>query len=438
MSEYKSYTTEQIEQAKNADIVSFLHSQGYILKQQGNNPNQLKVSGQGGLLVTVDQNVWAWTSRPPCAEQLTNNPSAKCLGGRGALEFCKRALNMSWKEAMLLLVGEGAEIKQFENKNLNFKPQEKVKFKMPEKSDNHKKVYAYLINQRMLAPQTISDFIKQGVLYQGFTEFRKQDGSVSKHENAIFLHRNEKGVPCGADVQGIYSEARFKGIIAPDETDRGFVYTKGDISKADTVYLFEAPIDLMSYVELHPEIENAQFVAMGGLKPTIAEHYIDSGKSVVSCVDNDAAGQAFNNRILKEKMKDSLSTQGGTDVEHKSCKEREPPIEFLNADVNGQKASFFISRSDYEDAKQAGAAIEKSAFVWVNRSNFTVNRECAEAGVKDFNDLLKSGKGFDKEIAEQSKEFGRKINEICDWCDQTQETINRQRAEREETANRSK
>lgn len=99
----------------------------------------------------------------------------------------------------------------------------------------------------------------------------------------------------------------------------------------------------MSFVELHPEIENAKFVSMGGLKPTIAMHYIESNMTVISCVDNDCAGQKFNDKILKEKMQDSLSMAGGSDIDKRSFTDRDPPIEYIIADINGKQCSFFLS-----------------------------------------------------------------------------------------------
>ncbi|MGN1135153.1 MAG: DUF3991 domain-containing protein [Oscillospiraceae bacterium] len=399
MGEFKRYTDEQIEQAKNADLADFVRSHGFICKNVG---KEIHVEGYGGLYINPQKNLFTVFSQ----SKSDGSPD----GGKGPLAFCQKVMGMSFMEAMQTIVGDAAEVKQFTPKS-EAAPKEKREFIMPEKSDNCKKVYAYLINQRRLDPKIISDFVKQGVLYQGFTEFTKKDGTKSKHENAIFLHINENGEPCGADVQGVYSEARFKGIIPPNETDKGFVYVKGNPEKTDTVYLFEAPIDLMSFVELHPEIENAKFVAMGGLKPTIAEHYIDSGLNIVSCVDNDKAGQAFNNRILKEKMQDSLSMAGGTDLDKRTYPDREPPIEYIIAELNGKQCSFFLSSEDFKDARNAKAEIAQSSFIWANRSNFQVNRECAEAGVKDFNDLLKLTKSGD---------FAKEVSKVADWSEKAQ------------------
>lgn len=411
MSEYKRYTNEQIEQAKNTDLAEFVKLQGFDCEKTG---REIHIKGYGGLYINPQKNNFYNFS--------------ESTGGVGALQFCQKVMGMSFLEAMKTLAGEAKEVRQFSENKPQELPKEKRDFKAPEKSDNCKKVYAYLINQRSISPGLINDFIKQGILYQGYTESVK-DGKTYKHENAVFLHKNEEGKPCGAQIQGVNSFMRFKQNVAPDETDKGFVYTKGDPKKVDTVYLFEAPIDLMSFVELHPEIENAKFVAMGGLKPSIAENYINSDLNVVSCVDNDSAGQEFNNRILSGKMQESLSVRSG-DVTAKTVKDREPPIIFLEAEVNGRESSFFLSREDYKDAAALNINIRSSAFIWVNKSNFTVNRECAEAGVKDFNDLLKSVKSSEKSPQEECKRFVEETKSIADWTDKASEKA----AERESSS----
>lgn len=482
MKEHKHYTPEQIEQANSADISDYVHSRGFACEKAG---KEIHIKGYGGLYINPETNEFYCHSAnkggrglldfckkildmpfleamreivgdPETIRQLTSKSAEELQKGDRisyagktwtvtavsdysiSLESGKdkdfisntpstRFLNeKKWTEKLteagFKFIGKAAEIKQFTPK-VTAEPQEKKEFKMPEKSPDQKKLYAYLIKQRMLSSQTINDLVKQGVLYQGYVEFPKEDGSVSKHENIIFLHRNDVGEPCGADIQGVYTASKFKGIVPPNETDRGFVYSKGDPNKTDTVYLFEAPIDLMSFVELHPEIENAKFVAMGGLKPTIAEHYINSNMNVVSCVDNDVAGQKFNNKILSEKMQEALSANED-DITPKVINDREPPLHFLEAAINGKECSIFLSRSDYKEAAAFNADIKNNVLVWVNKSNFTVNRECAEAGVKDFNDLLKNIKSAEKEVSplENTEKFVEETNKIADWAEKAKNT----------------
>lgn len=463
LKEYRHYTEEQIALANNSDIVDYVQSRGFDCQKAG---KEIHIKGYGGLYVDPETNEFYRHSQNKGGKGLLNfckqildmsfleamqeivgdpetvrqsaNKSADELQKGDRINYAGKTWTVTevsnysislesgedkdfisntpstrflnekkWTEKLtetgFKFIGKTADVKQFSPKPEMSSP-EKKEFKKPEKTPDQKKLYAYLIKQRMLSPQTISDFVKQGVLYQGYTEFKKDDGSVSKHENIIFLHKNDKGEPCGADIQGTYSESRFKGIIPPNETDKGFVYHKGDLNKSDTVYLFEAPIDLMSFVELHPEIENATFVAMGGLKPSIAEHYINSNMNVVSCVDNDTAGQDFNNRILSSKMQVALSVNGD-DVTAKVINDREPPIHFLEAAINGKECSLFLSRDDYKAAVSLNADVKNNVFVWVNKSNFSVNRECAEADVKDFNDLLKKTKFMDK------------VDDVVKWAD---------------------
>ncbi len=413
----KYYSDEQIQQANNSDLADFVKSHGFECEKRG---REIHVKGYGGLYINAEKNVFSIFSR----SKADGSPE----GGYGPLQFAQKVMGMSFPEAMREIVGEGAITKQFAPSKYADKPKEKIVFKMPEKCPDCKRVYAYLINQRGISPNLISEFIKQGILYQGYSETVK-DGKTIKNVNAIFLHRNDKGQPCGAQIQGVNSFMRFKQNVAPDETDKGFVYNKGDPQKIDTVYIFEAPIDLMSFVQLHPEIENAKFVAMGGLKPSIAEPYINSDLKVISCVDNDKAGQAFNNKILNAKLLEALSSNG-SDISVKTV-DGEPPIEFFDAELKGREASIFSSREDYKAAVKANAEIRTPSFVWNNHSNFTVCRECAEAGVKDFNDLLKKTKSEAEFPRENTQMFISEVNKMKNWAEKAQEIAAERIADRQ-------
>lgn len=378
MDEYKFYSDEQIEQAKNADLEDFLHSYGYELKQTSR--DEVKIPHYGGLIITPSKNTWSWLSRPPAPDQ---KPGAKCLGGVGAYSFCTRALGMGFKEAMQAIVGEASEVKQFVPQN-NVTQKENQEFIMPEKASSYKNLYAYLIKERKLDAAIINEFVKKGLMYQTSSEHTTDEGKTYKNENIVFLHKTKDGTICGASEQGTISSARFKKNYSGTDKDYGFVYKKGYVPDK-VVYLFEAPIDLMSFVQLHPEITNAHFVAMEGLKPSIAEHYINDDWLVYSCVDNDNAGKAFNDKILSKKMAEAF----GGKCEQITVSDREPPIEYLEAEHNGKKINLFLSDEDYKNCKSFSSTISGTSFVWKNDSRFSVITECKENGVKDFNDLLK-------------------------------------------------
>lgn len=400
MKELKHYTKEQIEQANNADIAEYVQAH-FNCEKAG---KEIHIRGYGGLYVNPNNNTFFRHSEN--------------IGGKGLLEFCKKILDMPFLEAMNECVGEAAEVKQF-SPSLKPLETEKKDFVMPEKSeDGYKSIYAYFINTRSLSPETVRTFANKGLIYPTVSKgISKTTGKPYQKTNAVFLHKNEQGQPCGADIQGIDKnpEYRFKGCAAHDNTDRGFVYDKGNIEKIDTVYIFEAPIDLMSFVELHPEIDNAKFVALSGLKPSVVEPYISSDLKVVSCVDNDAAGINFNNRILLRKMQESLDA--GENLKNHTIENGDIPINYCSMNMNGKEMSFFLSKDDFFAAQKLGEKIPGAVLSWINRSNFTINRECKEARVKDFNDLLKDRK------------FCEKVQEINQWATDVAEKANDRIAE---------
>ena len=400
MKELKHYTKEQIEQANNADIAEYVQAH-FNCEKAG---KEIHIRGYGGLYVNPNNNTFFRHSEN--------------IGGKGLLEFCKKILDMPFLEAMNECVGEAAEVKQF-SPSLKPLETEKKDFVMPEKSeDGYKSIYAYFINTRSLSPETVRTFANKGLIYPTVSKgISKTTGKPYQKTNAVFLHKNEQGQPCGADIQGIDKnpEYRFKGCAAHDNTDRGFVYDKGNIEKIDTVYIFEAPIDLMSFVELHPEIDNAKFVALSGLKPSVVEPYISSDLKVVSCVDNDAAGINFNNRILLRKMQESLDA--GENLKNHTIENGDIPINYCSMNMNGKEMSFFLSKDDFFASQKLGEKIPGAVLSWINRSNFTINRECKEAGVKDFNDLLKDRK------------FCEKVQEINQWATDVAEKANDRIAE---------
>lgn len=361
------YSDEQISEATNISIYDYARTHGYNCEKAG---KEIHIRGYGGLYVNLESN------------KFYNHSEGR--GGHGCISFVQYMEGLSFTQAMKALVGEGAikyEKREWEPVERKEKPTE---FIPPEKAATYKNLYAYLIKERKLDKDLITEFVKKEILYQTTSTTNSKDGETYKNENIVFLHRAEDGTVCGASEQGTKSSARFKKNYTGTDKDHGFLYKKGVVPNK-VVYLFEAPIDLMSFVQLHPEITDAHFVAMEGLKPSIAEHYINDDWLVYSCVDNDNAGKAFNDKILSKKMSEAF----GGKCEQITISDREPPIEYLEAEHNGKQINLFLSDDDYNNYKSIQKCESAACFVWKNNSRFLVITECKENGVKDFNDLLK-------------------------------------------------
>ena len=132
----------------------------------------------------------------------------------------------------------------------------------------------------------------------------------AKYHNAVFVGYDSNGVPRHAHKRGTYTKWEpFKGNVDACDPRYSFHW----IGQSDTVYVFEAPIDLLSFISLYQkDWQEHSYVALCG----VAEHALvqllsDAPhiRQVALCLDNDKAGiQA------RERIKQSLSERGYQDV----------------------------------------------------------------------------------------------------------------------------
>ena len=141
----------------------------------------------------------------------------------------------------------------------------------------------------------------------------------------------------------------FNGV-AYGTADNYFEYIKyQDPQKA---YVFESAIDLMSFIDLHPEISGCEYVSMGGLKPSVVNDLLNKGLKVVLCVDNDEKGKAF-----CEKFSGKCTVF--TECHHKGVKDFNELLQKLNPKENFFGAVRQMSR--WSDQVQQKAAIAREA-----------------------------------------------------------------------------
>ncbi|HEM3644996.1 TPA: toprim domain-containing protein [Streptococcus suis] len=156
----------------------------------------------------------------------------------------------------------------------------------------------YLKNERGLSEETIRFFDEKGVLAQA--NYQNAQGI---EPIIIFRTLDATGKMIGGSLQGIvenralYDRGRLKQIMKHSDGSSGF---NVDIGSPKRLIVAEAPIDLMSYYELHKgELNDVRLVAMDGLKEgTISRHYMEilhlkHGK--VYEVDHKKTPQALSN-----------------------------------------------------------------------------------------------------------------------------------------------
>ena len=136
----------------------------------------------------------------------------------------------------------------------------------------------------------IRQFLNAGLLYED-----------AVHHNCVFVGRDESGQAKFAGLRGTYDldSPGFKGDAPGSDKSTGFSLPHDP--QSDLVLVFEAPIDLMSYLTLHRDTTNA--VALCGLYDGALQTYLQAHpeiRRIALCLDADEPGQKAA-RQLQEK-----------------------------------------------------------------------------------------------------------------------------------------
>jgi len=276
---YIPFSEEQKIRANNIDLVDFLRSQGEEVTRSGHE--------------------WRWKRH----DSLTINGSRwyqhSAERGGNAVSFAQEFYNLSYPEAVtLLLNGErGAELRQAEPPRA--KPQKP--FALPEANGNMRRVYAYLMKQRCIDPDVITHFAKAKTLYED-----------SQYHNAVFVGPDENGVPRHAHKKSTNSlGGSFRANVEGSDSRYGFCH----IGNSDRVYVFESPIDMLSFITMHKDKDwkTHSYISLCGVAEHALMHALETHphlRRVGMCLDNDRAGLEAAERIsgkLKQAGYDEIS-----------------------------------------------------------------------------------------------------------------------------------
>jgi len=183
------------------------------------------------------------------------------------------------------------------------------------------RVYAYLIKQRFISADIITHFAKQHTLYED-----------KNHHNAVFVGLNEKGMPKQAHKRSTNSVgSTFRITCSGSDTRYSFAHFGED----ERLYIFEAPIDMLSFLTLYPkEWQKHSYIAMNGVYENAVLTALKNHSNlseVILCVDNDEGGIE-----AVDRLRDILNENGYSNV-----KRLAPPYKDWNEVLkakNGVKA----------------------------------------------------------------------------------------------------
>lgn len=265
MSGYIHFTEEQKQQANAVDLEWFLRSRGEKLLTSGRDKRMASDHS-----ITIRGNAWY----DHAAQQ-----------GGHAISFVQRYCCLSYPDAVsLLLHGGQACPAAVVREEPPTKP-----FVLPPEHRDLRRVYAYLTKGRGIDGEIVSFFARRRLLYED-----------AVYHNAVFVGTDENGIPRHAHKRSTNSSGKALRLnVEGSDPRRSFHHIGTDGS----LYVFEAPIDLLSYITLHPEDwERHSYVACCGTSflpvEAMLEWLPDIGQ-VYLCLDNDEAGHAASRRMTK-------------------------------------------------------------------------------------------------------------------------------------------
>ena len=271
MSQYIHFTEQQKTQARQTDIAELLRSQGETLKRSGSEYEWL----DGGQKVTIRGNLWYHQY-----DQV----------GGDAIDFVRRFYNKLYPEAMEYLLGETGG-------TLTVSPpvqKEEKNFVLPPKNDNMRRVFAYLLNRRGIDREVLYAFVHKGMIYES-----------ADYHNAVFVGFDPNGKPKHAHKRGTGSESSYKGNVSGSQPEYSFHWS----GQSDTLYLFEAPIDMLSFISMQKEgWRQHSYAASCSVSDRVLFQTLKDNpniRQVVLCLDSDEPGQTAAKRIA-----DKLFVQG--------------------------------------------------------------------------------------------------------------------------------
>ena len=247
-----TYTQAQIDRANAANLEDFLRAQGETLVRSG---KEYRWKAHDSLTV--------------CGNKWFRHSQSK---GGLPVDFVMEFYGKSFPEAVQMLTGEPGEAQPEAD------PAPSPAFRLPLRNVTNANILNYLTQERKLSPSLVNFFIAAGDIYED-----------SSHHNVVFVGRDADGHPRYASNRGI--NEKFRQDAAGAEKAFGFAHRGTD----KQLLVFEAPIDLLSFIELFPKNwQQHNYLSLGGVSGKALRQFLSERpdvERVFLCLDADKAGE---------------------------------------------------------------------------------------------------------------------------------------------------
>ena len=247
-----TYTQAQIDKANAVDLEKFLRAQGETLVRSG---KEYRWKAHDSLTV--------------CGNKWFRHSQSK---GGFPVDFVMEFYGKSFPEAVQMLTGEMGEAQPEAD------PAPSPAFRLPLRNVTNANILNYLTQERKLSPSLVNFFIAAGDIYED-----------AAHHNVVFVGRDADGHPRYASSRGI--NEKFRQDVAGAEKTFGFSHRGTD----KQLLVFEAPVDLLSFIELFPKNwQQHNYLSLGGVSGKALRQFLSERpdvERVFLCLDADKAGE---------------------------------------------------------------------------------------------------------------------------------------------------
>lgn len=247
-----TYTQAQIDKANAVDLEKFLRAQGETLVRSG---KEYRWKAHDSLTV--------------CGNKWFRHSQSK---GGFPVDFVMEFYGKSFPEAVQMLTGEPGEAQPEAD------PVPSPAFRLPLRNVTNANILNYLTQERKLSPSLVNFFIVAGDIYED-----------AAYHNVVFVGRDADGHPRYASSRGIREKFRQDAACA----EKAFGFAHRGIDKQ--LLVFEAPIDLLSFIELFPKNwQQHNYLSLGGVSGKALRQFLSERpdvERVFLCLDSDKAGE---------------------------------------------------------------------------------------------------------------------------------------------------
>ena len=392
---YIPFTEEQKVIANSVDLADFLRLRGERLERAGREYKLVYSDGSGSHdSITIRDSTWF---------------DHKNQVGGGAIKFMQYHYGMDFPTAVQELLGQKIQ------NNYPVEPHKKSsqkmqndlscavthkEFRLPEANENMHRVFAYLIKQRFIAPDIISFFAKSHTLYED-----------KEHHNAVFVGADEDGVPRQAHKRGTATFGKsFRQTVEGSDTKYSFSH----FGKSNKLFVFEAPIDMLSYLTLYPENwQKHSYIAMNGVYENAVLTALKGHSNlseIVICTDNDVGGIDAADRlkdVLRENNYENISRILPKNKDFNEDLKQLNGVDFLSAVPHKQKGEYHRQAEDLEYLKCRPEKQKSQIYAAFKNNQYRYLAEYALAGSAFF--LPKT-----QQLSDENKAFLRLQSKLRD------------------------